>query len=68
MAQENSISQELADLLVTNNFDPEYRDEGGQSSGPADANTVGAECTVVTLLVMVILVSRAWSSSHLPKA
>ena len=40
MAQENSISQELADLLVTNNFDPEYRDEGGQSSGPADANTV----------------------------
>ena len=40
MAQENSISQELADLLVTNNFDPEYRDEGGQSSGPADANTI----------------------------
>lgn len=40
MAQENSISQELADLLVTHNFDPEYRDEGGQSSGPADANTV----------------------------
>jgi len=40
MAQENSISQELADLLVTNNFDPEYRDEGGQSSGPADANII----------------------------
>ena len=40
MAQENSISQELADLLVTNNFDPEYRDEGGKSSGPGDANTV----------------------------
>jgi len=40
MAQENSISQELADLLVTNNFDPEYRDEGGQSSGPGDANTI----------------------------
>jgi len=40
MAQKNSISQELADLLVTNNFDPEYRDEGGQSSGPADANTI----------------------------
>lgn len=40
MAQENSISQELADLLVTNNFDPEYRDEGGQNSGPADANTI----------------------------
>ena len=40
MAQENSISQELADLLVTNNFDPEYRDEGGKSSGPGDANTI----------------------------
>jgi hypothetical protein len=40
MAQKNSISQELADLLVTNNFDPEYRDEGGQGSGPADANTI----------------------------
>ena len=40
MAQENSISQELADLLVTNNFDPEYRDEGGKSTGPGDANTI----------------------------
>lgn len=34
-----SISQDLADLLVTKNFDPKYTDEKGQDAAPAEAVT-----------------------------
>jgi hypothetical protein len=34
MAQDNNISKDLYDLLVTRNFDPEVTDEQGQASQP----------------------------------
>jgi len=37
MAQDNSISQDLYDLLTTANFDPEVADENGQTTQPGDA-------------------------------
>jgi hypothetical protein len=36
MAQENSISQDLYDLLTTQNFDPETTDQQGQPSQPGE--------------------------------
>jgi hypothetical protein len=36
MATEN-LSQDLADLLATKNFDVKYTDEKGQDSNPSDA-------------------------------
>ena len=40
MAIENTISQDLADLLVTKNFDPVYTDELGKDSSPGEAKTM----------------------------
>ena len=39
MAKE-ALSQDLADFLVTKNFDPEYFDEQGQPAEPGDAKTL----------------------------
>ena len=33
----DNISQDLADFLVTKNFDPKYTDENGQDSAPSEA-------------------------------
>ena len=37
MAKDNSIAQDLADKLVTKNFDPVYTDEKGRDALPAEA-------------------------------
>ena len=38
MAQDNSISQDLYDLLTTANFDPEVTDEKGQPTSPGEGS------------------------------
>ena len=38
MAQEHSISQDLYDLLSTQNFDPETTDQAGQPSQPGEGS------------------------------
>jgi len=38
MAQDNNISKDLYDLLVTRNFDPEVTDEQGQASQPDEGS------------------------------
>jgi len=40
MAIQSTISQDLADLLVTRNFDPTFTDENGRDTSPGEAKTM----------------------------